>query len=186
MTPQEILTWTFGQQRPTVVTTSFGHQAAVLLHMSSQINPNVPILWLDTGFNTTETLAFKDYICNRLDLNVVRYAGVPWTDEVPESGTNNYERFVEQVKIEPFQRAFRELAPSYWITGIRREQTAVRKQSSHFVPNGNLMKVAPLLDWTDIEMDKYLQEHNLPNEPTYYDPTKPDRHLECGIHTTAL
>lgn len=185
-TPQEIILWTINQQRSTVVTTSFGHQAAVLLHMASQINPNVTILWLDTGFNTTDTLTFKDYICDRLDLNVVRYAGVPWIDTVPEVGTSEYEKFVEQVKIEPFQRAFFELAPAYWITGIRRDQTENRRQSSHFTPNGNLMKVAPLLDWTDIDMDRYLQEHDLPNETNYYDPTKPDKHLECGIHTTKL
>lgn len=187
MTPQETITWTFNQNQPTIVTTSFGDQAAVLLHIVSQIEPNAIILWLDTQFNTPNTLTFKEYLCNRLNLNVVRYTGEPWTSEIPETDSNEYEKFVEQVKLIPFRRAFKELNPTYWITGIRREQTECRRLTQTFLPlNTGLTKVSPLLDWNDEHMNEYLQTYNLPNETNYFDPTKPDKYKECGIHTMEI
>lgn len=188
MNPQEIISWTFEQSLPTIITTSFGNQSAVLLHMVSKINPTATVLWLDTQFNTDDTLLFKDYICKRLKkLNIIRYTGESWTTNVPEYNTTEYEKFVEQVKLVPFQRAFKELNPSFWITGIRREQTECRRLTETFLTlNTGLIKVSPLLDWTDNDMNEYLQTYNLPNETNYYDPTKPDEYKECGIHTMEI
>lgn len=181
--PQDIIRWTFEQQHSTIVTTSFGEHSAVLLHMVQQINPKANIVWLDTQFNTLATQTFRQTICRQLNLHVITFIGESWSKEIPPTNTKEFEIFVEQVKLAPFQQALNNLQPTFWITGIRREETEYRQQVKHINYNNGIIKVAPLLNWTTCDMEQYLKEYNLPNEPRYFDPTKPNVKSECRLHT---
>ena len=91
--------------------------------------------------------------------------------------------FVGRVKLEPFERALTELRPDLWLTALRREQTAHRAAQPQVrrTPKGYL-KVAPLLDWSAADMDRYLRDNDLPRGPQCYDPTKGEARRECGLH----
>ena len=188
MTPQELISETYScdAMRPTVVTSSFGNYSAVLLHMVTRFEPNTLVLWVDTQFNLTTTLKFKQRLYERLNLNLVTYVGKPWVGEIPLVDSPEHDRFVEQVKLEPFRRAVNDIHPASWITGIRREQTDYRKTIQHVEKVDDLIKVCPLLDWTTAQLEAYIDLYDLPNESNYFDPTKIYDYRECGMHTTTL
>jgi phosphoadenosine phosphosulfate reductase len=186
MTPEELIEWSFKPNYPTIITTSFGEYSAVLLHMIYKRFPNVPVVWIDTQFNTQETLQFKDKICRLLNVNLLSYKGNQWNGTIPNYPSNEYDEFVEQVKLKPFKQSIQELNPTFWITGIRREETTFRKQHKQIHTSNGIIKVAPLFYWTSKNMEEYLEINNLPNEANYFDPTKPDIHSECGMHTKEI
>lgn len=182
LSPPDLLDWTFAQQRPIIVTTSFGNHAAVLIDMVSQYQ-SVPIVWVDTQFNTPQTLAFKDTLVQKYKLDLRTYVGEPWTKEIPFVDTPEHDEFVERVKLAPFRRALADLKPEFWITGIRREQTSHRSQLRMIDQVNGLTKISPLLEWREHNLDAYIKLYNLPNEPRYFDPTKMHEGRECGLHT---
>lgn len=170
-------------QRP-IISTKFGPQSAVLLHLTTRIRPDIPVIWADTGFNTDATIRYAEKITELLDLNLKIYRPhLPWQKAIPESFDSEREEFSEQVKLEPFRRALAEHDPDVWVTALRREQTKFRDGLSLFQrAKDEVLKVCPLLDWRDEDMDAYLALHQLPSEDDYYDPTKAEPHLECGLH----
>ena len=186
MTPEEIIEWTFKPNYPTLITTSFGEYSAVLLHMVHEISPNAPITWIDTQFNTKETLIFKEKICSTLNINLLTFKGEIWNGDIPIYLTQEYEDFVEQVKLKPFRQIIQDLNPTFWLTGIRREETNFRKQHKQIHVFNEIIKVAPLFYWESKDMKEYLKINNLPNESNYFDPTKPNMRSECGIHTKRI
>ena len=95
------------------------------------------------------------------------------------------ESFSRIMKLEPFERGMRELAPKVWITALRKEQNMQRASSLKAVmwdAKFKCLKVNPILDWKQEELESYLAQHDLPNERTYYDPAKGDEKHECGLH----
>ena len=177
-----------------VVTTNFRPYEAVILHLVTQAAPDTPVLWIDHGTNLPETYRFAEKCRAQLTLNLKPYlplmtaahwlalngGQVPMPDEV-----ERVESFSRIMKLEPFERGMRELAPAVWITALRKEQNPQRAASLRIVQwdaKFNTLKVNPILDWTPAEMDAYLAEHSLPNERTYYDPAKGDEKHECGLH----
>ncbi len=105
----------------------------------------------------------------------------------PDPTPENEERckqFSKVMKLEPFQRGMKELAPTVWLTALRKVQNPNRaglELVTHDQGFGAL-KVSPLFHWTDAEMEAYLKEHDLPNEWDYFDPAKGDDKRECGLH----
>ena len=90
------------------------------------------------------------------------------------------------MKLEPFQRGMRELAPTVWITALRKVQNPNRASLdivSHDANFGTL-KVSPLFELSDAAMESYLEQYKLPNEWDYFDPAKADEKRECGLHAT--
>lgn len=193
--PAEILQKAFSQAGGSaLVTTNFRPYEAVILHLATQATPDIPVLWIDHGTNLPETYLFAEKCRTRLNLNLQAYlpkmtaahwlalngGQVPMPDEV-----ERVESFSRIMKLEPFERGMRELAPKVWITALRREQNPQRAATlAPFMWDAkfNCLKVNPILDWTPVEMDAYLREHDLPNERTYYDPAKGDEKHECGLH----
>lgn len=189
---EALLDWALGLGKRVVTTSNFAPYSAVLLHMVSRRRPETPVLWIDAGYATPATYRTADEIVSRLKLNLVVYqprrsrahreavAGAPPGLDEPE----RLARFTEEVKLEPFERAVRELQPEVWLTALRAESTAERAamQPVSLGRNG-LIKVTPLLRWTSKQMYEYLQRHGLPNNFDYYDPTKIEGHRECGLHT---
>ena len=106
---------------------------------------------------------------------------------MPEPTEENEEAikaFSTVMKLEPFQRGMKELTPTVWITALRKVQNPNRAELNVVSPdeNFNSLKVSPVVNWSDEEMDDYLKEHNLPNEWDYFDPAKADEKRECGLH----
>jgi len=192
-TPLEVIRWAVQQGRA-IVTTNFRPYEAVILHLATQVQPEIPVLWIDHGTNLPETYLFAEASRSRLNLNLKPYVPlmtsahwlalhgglVPMPDEV-----ERVESFSRIMKLEPFERGMRELAPEVWITALRKEQNPQRAATLKPVmwdTKFNCLKINPILDWTPAEMEAYLGEHQLPNERTYYDPAKGDEKHECGLH----
>lgn len=190
-TPQEIIKDVLAADPNAFVTTNFSPYETVILHLLTQVKPDIPVVWIDSGLNKPETYEFAETAIEELNLNVTVYAptvtaarleavfgGIPTIDDA------RHDEFTKQFKLEPFQRAMNSQSDKVWFTAVRREQTAVRADMD-YVDNGpfGLTKIAPLLDWTQEQMDAYIEEHNLPNETNYFDPTKAEGDRECGLHT---
>lgn len=175
---------------PAIVTSNFRPFAAVMLHLLVQQRPDVPVVWMDSGYNTPETYRYAEALRRQLGLNLRVYAPLRTRArrealEGPPPGRDDprFEAFVREVKLEPFERALAELRPQLWFTGVRAEDTVQRAQMQAVSRNEDgILKVAPLLAWTSRDLHQYLQRHGLPNNWDYYDPTKPDAKEECGLH----
>ena len=193
--PAELTRWAVARAGgKAIVTSNFRPYEAVILHLATQAQADIPVLWVDHGTNLPETYRFTENCRERLNLNLKAYLPlmtsahwlalngglIPAPDEV-----ERVESFSRIMKLEPFERGMRELAPSVWITALRKEQNPQRAATLQPVmwdAKFNTLKVNPILDWTPAEMEPYLVEHNLPNERTYYDPAKGDEKHECGLH----
>ncbi|MEM7395158.1 MAG: phosphoadenosine phosphosulfate reductase family protein [Verrucomicrobiota bacterium] len=190
--PAEVIDWAvdYGAGNA-IVSTNFRPLEAVLLHMTTRAKPDIPVLWVDTGYNTSATYRFAEQVIEQLDLNVKKYipldtaahrdaknGGIPDIDD-----QEKHDRFTHEVKLEPFTRGLSELKPKIWFTALRKEQTAFR-ETLGFVSEhtDGILKISPVLYFTEADMKTYLAEHNLPDEEHYYDPTKVLEKRECGLH----
>ena len=192
--PADVLRWALDLDAPTIATTSMGRNAAVMLHLVSQLDPDLPTIWVDTGYNLRDTYLVADRLINDLQLNIHVYSplmtserrnaimgGIPTVDE-----EERHEEFTRQVKLEPFDRALADFAPDIWLTGIRREETEHRKTlDTVSLDNRGIIKVAPIFYWSDDEVEAYMEAHQLPTCKHYFDPTKVSDGRECGLHTAA-
>ena len=157
-----------------ILTSSIGIQSAVLLHMVTRLKPGIPVVLIDTGYLFSETYRFIDELTERLDLNLHCYRpglsaawyearhGTQW--ERGKSEINRYNRFH---KVEPMQRALKELESGTWIAGLRREQASTRSQLTVLRLQQGRCKLHPLIDWHKRDMHQYLQKHRLPYHPLW-------------------
>ena len=191
--PLEIVRWALAQTNGrALVSTNFRPYEAVILHLAVQAWPEIPVLWVDHGYNRPATYKHAELLRKSLKLNIKAYlpkmtvahreaiyGPVPTTDD--EAGLK---QFSAQMKLEPFQRGMRELAPSVWITALRKVQNPNRAELDIVSEDKNFgaLKVSPVFYLSDAEMEAYLKEHNLPNEWDYFDPAKADDKRECGLH----
>jgi phosphoadenosine phosphosulfate reductase len=191
--PLDIVRWAIAQaEGRAIVSTNFRPYEAVILHLCAQAQPGIPVLWVDHGYNRPATYRHAAALCAQLNLNLKTY--VPRTTAahrdalhgpVPSAGDEaELKRFSAVMKLEPFQRGMRELAPKVWITGLRRTQNSARAELEILSADAafGTLKVSPVLHLTDADLDRYLDEHRLPIEWDYYDPAKADERRECGLH----
>ena len=195
--PLEIIRWAIAQGNGrTIVSTNFRPYEAVILHLATQVQPDIPVLWVDHGYNRPATYAHAEQLKSRLKLNLkpflpkytaahydAVFGGMP--DPTPEN-EERIKKFSTAMKLEPCQRGMRELAPIIWLTALRKVQNPNRAGLDIVSEdkNFNSLKVSPLFYWSDADMEKYLAENNLPNEWDYFDPAKADEKRECGLHAT--
>jgi phosphoadenosine phosphosulfate reductase len=187
--PRGIIQQALAQARAPVLSTNFRPHAAALLHIVTEVRPDIPVIWVDSGYNTPATYAFAAALTARLGLNLQVYTPrvtaarrLACLGGVPTLGDAGHAEFTREVKLEPFERALRELRPDVWLTGIRADQTAHRRALG-VVSRGPLdtVKVAPLYHWTEVDLENYLYEHRLPDNYDYVDPTKVRDDRECGL-----
>ena len=191
----EIITWSLAQANGrAIVSTNFRPYEAAILHLVTQLQPDIPVLWVDHGYNRPATYKHAEELKRLLKLNIKAYVPrltAAHYDAVfggtPEPTPENEERikaFSTGMKLEPFQRGMKELAPTVWITALRKIQNPNRAGLDIVSHDANFgaLKVSPLFYWSDAEMESYLQQHNLPNEWDYFDPAKADDKRECGLH----
>jgi phosphoadenosine phosphosulfate reductase len=163
-----------GYQPHVVLSSSFGAQAAVSLHLVTQLWPDIPVVLIDTGYLFPETYRFADELAGRLKLNlkVYRAAESPAWQEARygrewEQGVEGLERYNRRNKVEPMQRALRELGARAWITGLRRQQAKTRANLGVLGVQSGVVKVQPIIDWTDRDVFQYLKKHDLPYHPLW-------------------
>ncbi|KAA0012491.1 phosphoadenosine phosphosulfate reductase family protein [Billgrantia pellis] len=188
--PEALVRWALEQGVRPICTTNFRPFEAVILHMVTRQRPDIPVVWMDHGYNTPATYRFADAVTERLGLNLITY--LPRRSRahreavdgaMPGIDDPRHERFTREVKLEPFERALREMAPDVWFTALRAEDTPERARMAPVSRNADgLLKVSPLLYWSARDMYQYLQAHGLPNEFDYFDPTKVEEKRECGLH----
>ncbi|CAM1366898.1 Phosphoadenylylsulfate reductase [Tenacibaculum soleae] len=189
LSPKEIIEWVFELKQKTIITTNFRPYEVAILHLIATKYPSIKVIWCDTGYNTPQTYKHAEELIDKLNLNVALYvpkqtvAHRNITIGLPSIEDENHAVFTEQVKLEPFKRAMAEHQPKIWFTNLRKGQTAFRDGIGvlSFSKDG-ILKVSPFYHWSDEDLDKYLKEHNLPNEFKYFDPTKVESNRECGLH----
>ena len=189
--PYEIVSWALAQGSSPILTTNFRPYESVILHLVAQQRPDIKVLWVDSGYNTSATYRFAEKLIKDLNLNVVTYIPEMTAARrnvlmggIPDVTDPQHEAFSYQVKIEPFQRALAELKPDVWFNAIRKDQTEFRQTLDVLsYSKDGVLKVAPLFNLSEADLDDYLAEHGLPNELDYFDPTKALETRECGLHT---
>ncbi|MFP4566917.1 MAG: phosphoadenylyl-sulfate reductase [Spirochaetaceae bacterium] len=196
-----------------VMSTSFGIQSAVLLHLAVSVVPRIPVIWIDTGYLPDETYSYAQTLTERLGLNLRVYQsslsparmeaihGRLW-----ETGRREDLDVYHRIrKVEPMQRALAELRATAWLSGVRRSQAGTRHDLPEVTLRWGVVKVHPILDWSDEKVSHYLRENQLPRHPLEERgyATVGDRHLsrpledgepnarasrfgglkeECGLH----
>lgn len=169
------------------LSSSFGAQAAVSLHMVTREQPDIPVVLIDTGYLFPETYRFIDELGERLSLNLKVYRpqiGIAWMEarfgKLWEQGVDGIERYNRLRKVEPMQRALGELGAQTWISGIRRSQSQSRAGTDILQRRDGRWKLHPLADWSDRDVWAYLQKHDLPYHPLWH-----DGYVSIGdVHTT--
>lgn len=159
---------------PHVITSSFGVQAAVMLHLVTQIRPDIPVILIDTGYLFAETYRFAEELTTRLGLNLHVFGprlspgwleascGALW-----EQGADGIRIFNDIVKVEPARRALASLGARTWLSGLRRQQASTRQNLDVITRRWGLLKVHPIIDWTNRDVHHYLKAHNLPYHPLW-------------------
>ncbi|MFW5728210.1 MAG: phosphoadenylyl-sulfate reductase [bacterium] len=159
--------------RGLVMTTSFGTQSAVLLHLANTVVPGIPVIWIDTGYLPAETYRHAERLTARLNLNLHVYQSSMSPARMEALYGRLYDRndadalsFYNHLrKVEPLQRALREHSATAWLTGIRAEQTSRRASLGRVGRQWDVVKVHPLLHMTREDIDRYLRVYALPRHP---------------------
>ena len=191
--PAEITRWAIAQAGGrAVVSTNFRPYEAVILHLCVQAQPDLPVLWVDHGYNRPATYRHAEKLHSLLKLNLkvclpritAAHRDAVWGPIPAADNETGLKQFSALMKLEPFQRGMKELAPKVWITGLRKVQSGTRAALDivSLDTNFGTVKVSPVFYWSDEEMEAYLEEHDLPNEWDYFDPAKADEKRECGLH----
>jgi phosphoadenosine phosphosulfate reductase len=191
--PLEITRWAITQAGGrAIVSTNFRPYEAVVLHLCTQAQPDIPVLWVDHGYNRPATYRHAEQLRSALKLSIKAYLpritaahrDAVWGPIPPSDNEAGLKEFSARMKLEPFQRGMKELAPKVWITALRKVQNPNRAELDIVSHDRNFgtLKVSPVFYLSDTDMDAYLEQHKLPNEWDYFDPAKADEKRECGLH----
>lgn len=157
-----------------VLSSSFGAQAAVSLHMVTRQRPGIPVVLIDTGYLFPDTYRFVDELTERLALNLKVYRATlspAWMEarhgRLWEQGLDGIDRYNRMRKVEPMQRALAELGAVGWFAGLRRSQARTRAGVEFAEHRNGRWKFHPLADWSDRDVGLYLKRHELPYHPLW-------------------
>lgn len=175
MTAQQRVQWALTQlPGQAVLSSSFGIQAAVMLHLVTQAQPDIPVVLTDTGYLFPETYDFIDELTQTLKLNLKVYSAdlsPAWQErkfgQLWEQGLPGIEAYNKLNKVEPMQRALKELEVGTWFSGLRRSQSSSREKLPYLQLTGGRFKVFPILNWSNKDVHYYLQDNGLPYHPLW-------------------
>jgi phosphoadenosine phosphosulfate reductase len=210
--PEAVVRWAaklFGNRL--AVSSSFGAHSAAMLHLVTSVVPDIPVIFIDTGYLFEETYRFAAELEQRFSLNLHVFSptitaarqealhGKLWED-----GDDGVRQYLATNKVEPMQRALRSLGVNAWMAGLRASQTEHRSRLPKVAMQDGRIKIHPILDWTSAQVDAYLAAHDLPHHPLYRvgyrsigdwhstEPVAPDEDeragrllgvkRECGLH----
>jgi len=172
-TPQDALKWALDNLHPRVAeASSFGAEDSVIIDMMAKINPKARFFTLDTGRLNPETYSIMEELSKKY--NITFEVMFPDAKEVEEmvtaKGINLFYDSVENRhlccgirKVHPLRKMLANL--DGWITGIRRDQTSIRKNSSMLEIDekyNGIVKINPLIDWTWDQVWDYIKKNNVP------------------------
>lgn len=156
------------------LSSSFGAQSAVTLHLLTQQKPDIPVILIDTGYLFLETYRFADELAERLKLNLKVYRPLvsrAWMEarhgRLWEQGLVGIEQYNNLRKVEPMRRALEELDVGTWFTGLRRQQSESRTHTPIVQRRGERWKISPIADWSDRDIWQYMKVHALPYHPLW-------------------
>ena len=157
-----------------ILSSSFGAQSAVMLHMVSQVQPEIPVVLTDTGYLFPETYQFVDELTESLNLNLHVYradVSAAWQEarfgRLWEQGIEGIEKYNQMNKVQPMQQALSDLSAATWFAGLRRSQSDSREKLPVLQKVGSQFKLYPIIDWTNKDLHYYLKEHGLPYHPLW-------------------
>ncbi len=157
-----------------IVSSSFGAQSAVMLHLVTRQQADIPVVLIDSGYLFPETYQFVDELTEKLALNLKVYRPVQsgaWQESRHgqrwEQGLEGLDAYNLDNKVEPMQRAIEELNVGTWFSGLRRDQSIERGKTPFVERSGDRFKVYPIADWTDKDIYDYLKKHELPYHPLW-------------------
>lgn len=198
--------------RDVCLTSSFQTEDMVVLHLLHKRLPQVPVIFLETGYHFPALIEYRDQLAREWNLNLVN--ALPVTTREEHEATHGLLHIVQPTsccqirKVEPLMRSLEPF--SWWFTGLRREQSPtranLRKVEDHKLPTGKMLKkVSVLADWDWARVEAYALEHGIPRLSLYdqgytsigcepctavpvagADPRSGrwgGKKLECGIHT---
>jgi len=157
-----------------VLSSSFGAQAAVMLSLATRVVPGIPVVLIDTGYLFPETYRFADELADRLQLNLKVYRpelSAGWIEarhgRLWEQGVEGLTAYNRLAKVEPMQRALKDLGARAWLAGLRRTQAGTREELSVAKVQDGRLKIHPIIDWTDRDVYRYLEAQHLPYHPLW-------------------
>jgi phosphoadenosine phosphosulfate reductase len=157
-----------------IVSSSFGAQSAVMLHLLSSQVPDIPVVVIDTGYLFPETYKFIDELTDSLNLNLQVYrseTSTAWQEarygKRWEHGIAGLDAYNHDNKVEPMERALQRLNVGTWFAGLRRSQSQSRATTPFIESSGERWKVYPIADWSDRDVYQYLSKHGLPYHPLW-------------------
>lgn len=160
----------FGER--VVASSSFGLQAAVMLHLISQNAPKIPVVFIDTGYLFPETYRYIETLKQLMDVDlrmVQPKLSAAYQEAIYgklwEQGEEGNQRYGIINKVEPMNRAISEIGADIWISGVRRAQSSTRSQRAFAEQQKKTIKVYPILDWADAQVYSYFAQHDLPRHP---------------------
>ncbi len=171
----ERIRWAFEEHgKGLILTTSFGTHSALMLHLVTGIAPEIPVVFVDTGYLFPETYRFAEELRERFSLNLHIYTphmtaarqealyGKLW-----EQGPEGLEKYGRINKAEPMNRAVVEMEATAWLSGLRRSQASTRAKLPILTRQGRTWKVHPIIDWDERRAYQYMKEHGLPFHPLW-------------------
>ena len=175
LTPIQRVEWAL-KHLPTqaIVSSSFGAQSAVMLHLINTVAPGTPVVLTDTGYLFPETYQFIDELTQKLSLNLHVYSAKEssaWQEvrfgKLWEKGSDGITQYNQMNKVEPMQRALDELNVGTWFAGLRRSQSSGRSKLDVLQNIGAQTKVYPIIDQTNKQLHEYLKTYDLPYHPLW-------------------
>lgn len=159
---------------PFALSSSFGAQAAVSLHLVAKADPAIPVILVDTGYLFPETYQFIEQLRSQLSLNIQRFASPQSVADFEaqhgklwEQGREGLDQYLELRKVEPMRRALKTLGINTWFAGLRRSQAASRAALNPLEVRDGRFKVHPIFDWSDRDVYLYLKANGLSYHPLW-------------------
>jgi phosphoadenosine phosphosulfate reductase len=159
---------------PFALSSSFGAQAAVSLHLVTQAEPDIPVILIDTGYLFPETYQFIEQLTRQLSLNIQRFASPQSVADFEtqygklwEQGRAGLDQYLELRKVEPMRRSLASLGIKTWFAGLRRSQGESRARLNPLEVRDGRFKVHPIFDWSDRDVYLYLKAHGLAYHPLW-------------------
>lgn len=158
-----------------VLSSSFGAQSAVMLHMLTRQMPDIPVILVDTQYLFPETYQFVDELQRRLNLNLKVYrsqVSAAWQEarhgQLWTQGEQGLRQYNDINKVKPMEAALNELEAGTWFSGARRVQSDYRAGLNVLeTSSAQRWKFYPLIDWTDRDIYQYIRQYELPYHPLW-------------------
>ncbi|QCI16089.1 phosphoadenylyl-sulfate reductase [Buchnera aphidicola] len=157
-----------------IVTSSFGIQSIVLLHLIIQQNPNIPVVLIDTGYLFSETYKFIDKLTKKFNLNLKIFRSKispAWQEarygKLWEQGIKGIDFYNNMNKVKPMNYALKKLSAKTWFSGLRHVQSKSRNSLPYLAIKKNIFKILPILDWSNNQVNNYLKINNLDIHPLF-------------------